>query len=56
MKKLVLKKWVEVSLMVIEFIGLFMVAAFEWNSILPYLLGIAMIMFATGMEAMYGRD
>lgn len=56
MKKLVFKKWVEVLLMVIGFSGFFMVAAFEWNSILPYLLGIAMIMFATGMEAMYGRN
>lgn len=56
MKKLVLKKWVEVSLMVIEFFGLFMIAAFEWNSFLPYLIGFSLMAIPALLEVAYGRN
>ena len=56
MKKLVFKKWVEVLLIVLQFIGLFMVAAFEWNSLLPYLIGLGLIFVSGTLEVMYGRN
>lgn len=54
--RLVFKKWVEVALFIIGFIGFFMVAAFEWNSIIPYLIGLALIVIPTLLETIYGRN
>ncbi len=56
MKKLVFKKWVEILLFIIGFIGLFMIAAFEWESFIPYLIGMALIAIPTSLEVMYGRN
>ena len=56
MKRLVFKKWVEITLFIIGFIGFFMVAAFEWNSIIPYFVGIALMLIPTLLETIYGRN
>lgn len=56
MKKLVFKKWVEVVLMVIEVVGLIMMAAFEWNSFIPYLIGFSLLAVPAMLEVMYGRN
>lgn len=56
MKKLVLKRWVEVVLMILEFIGLFMMAAFEWNTFIPYLIGFSLLAIPAMLEVMYGRN
>lgn len=56
MKKLVFKRWVEVINYLIGFSGLFMCAAFEWNSIIPYLIGISLMISAWLLGGLYGRD
>lgn len=56
MKRLVFKKWVEITLFIIGFIGFFMVAAFEWNSIIPYFVGLALMLIPTLLETIYGRE
>lgn len=55
MKRLVLKRWVELLLVGISCIGLTMVAAFEWNSPLPYLIGMALLVIPSIIEFLYGR-
>ena len=55
MKKLVFKKWVEVLLIGIFALGWFIVGAFEWNSFIPYVIGILMMLSAGMLEAMFGR-
>lgn len=55
MKRLVLKKWVELLLVGISFIGLFIVAAFEWNTIVPYLIGMTLLVIPSIIEFLYGR-
>ena len=56
MKRLVFKKWVEVVNMIICTLGLVIIAAFEWNSIIPYIIGLSMLFGSSILEGMYGRD
>ena len=56
MKRLVFKKWVEVVLMVIEVVGLMMMAAFEWNSFMPYIIGMSLLIVPALLEVAYGRN
>lgn len=56
MKRLVFKKNVERANALMGFIGLFMVAAFEWNSIIPYIIGLSMLLGAWILGGLYGRD
>lgn len=56
MNNLVFKKWVEVVNVSIGTIGLIVIAAFEWQSIIPYIIGFLMLGTSAILEAMYGRD
>ena len=56
MKRLVFKKWVEILFIFIMTLGLFIIAAFEWNSIIPYLIGISLIILSEIMLSIYGRS
>lgn len=56
MKRLVFKKWVEVVNMIICTLGLVIIAAFEWNSIIPYIIGLVMLFGSSILEGMYGRN
>jgi hypothetical protein len=54
MKRLVLKKWVEVTLIIILALGFF-IAATDWNTMLPYLIGFMMMVIPLILIIMYGR-
>lgn len=56
MKRLVFKKWVEVVLFIMGFTGLFIVCAFEWESLIPYIVGLVMLAIPTTLEIFYGRN
>ena len=56
MKRLVFKKWVEVVNAIVCTIGLVIIAAFEWDSIIPYIIGLAMMFGSSILEGMYGRN
>jgi hypothetical protein len=55
MKRLVFKKWVEVTLTIIWALGLFIIAAFDWNTMLPYLIGFIMMVLPLILIIIYGR-
>lgn len=55
MNNLVFKKWVEVLLIGIFALGWFIVGAFEWNTWIPYVIGILMMFGAGTLEALFGR-
>ena len=56
MKRLVFKKNVERANALMGFTGLFICAAFEWNSFIPYLIGMGMLLTAWVLGGLYGRD
>lgn len=56
MKRLVFKEWVERVNILVGFIGLFICAAFEWDSIIPYLIGMSMMLGTWVLGGLYGRD
>ena len=55
MKKLVFKKWVSYLLLVLFALGWFIVGAFEWNSFIPYIVGICLMVLTSTLEFIYGR-
>ena len=55
MKKLVFKKWVSYLLLVLFALGWFIVGAFEWNSFIPYIVGICLMVLTSSLEFIYGR-
>lgn len=55
MKKLVFKKWVSYLLLGLFALGWFIVGAFEWNSFIPYIIGICLMVLTSTLEFIYGR-
>lgn len=55
MKKLVFKKWVSYLLLILFALGWFIVGAFEWNSFIPYIVGICLMVLTSTLEFIYGR-
>ena len=56
MKRLVFKKWVENLLLILTAIGWFIVAAFEWNSIIPYVIGLLLMLIPSLLVGAYGKS
>lgn len=56
MKRLVFKKWVEYLVVFNLALGWFIVGAFEWESIIPYLIGLFMMISSGTLLTLFGRE
>lgn len=56
MERLVFKKWVEYLVMFMFVVGWFIVAAFEWETFIPYIIGLLLMIGNGILLTLFGRD
>lgn len=56
MKRLVFKKWVEYLVVALFMFGWFIIGAFEWPTITPYIIGISLMLISGILLTLFGRD
>lgn len=56
MERLVFKKWVEYLVMFMFVVGWFIVAAFEWETFTPYIIGLLLMIGNGILLTLFGRD